>query len=51
MKVLDNYERWYVKIGFLLIWCVPFCIGFVAAGIWQGLLIGWRSCMDLLENT
>jgi hypothetical protein len=35
----------------LVVWSVPIAIGFLAALVWQGLVIGWASCHDLTEKS
>lgn len=48
---MRKFKSAITKIFFLCVWAVPLTIGFVAAAVWQGLVIGWAACMELLEET
>ena len=44
-------QRMAVRIMYLLLWLVPGLLGFVAGILYQGIVIGWKSAMDLLDRT
>lgn len=38
---------WFIVLS-LVLWAIPFVIGFAAALLWQGLVIGWQTCIDFM---